>query len=369
MTALHTGTFDDPLKGWPNDDLLITAKSRADLKAAHPQAFRVLDWPELRAAFKRHNDAATKAKRKNRVQGVSGLAISGPGLMVLAVAPLAGPNEPRMQFLALVLMSLGGLLGLLHWTVMRAQRTWLGHRYCAERLRQFHFQSLVSNLDLVSLAMTDDQALAELRRKRVTWLSDLGLETPDPRYLVRDVIEDSTDAALWLRPEFRDAKPPRADKAQLALLFTALERLRIGIQYAYAQRNLGSDIYSAPLRAKLLRFVADGGFIASLAVMAIAWVTFMSGTLFLHLSPLEWTGIMGLISAGGLVGKSLLEGMQAEADVDRYVTYAESLSEVKRQYEQPAISAKVEALRRLELLAYREMRHFLRTHQMARFLG
>jgi len=68
MKTLHTGTFDDPLKGWPNDDLLLTAKGAPIWKPHTRRPFRVLDWPELRTAFERHNDAATKAKRKSRVQ-------------------------------------------------------------------------------------------------------------------------------------------------------------------------------------------------------------------------------------------------------------------------------------------------------------
>lgn len=370
MKTMRTGPFDDPLGGWPNDDLLLTAKGRESLATAHPEAFRVLDWPELRAAFRAHDHAATKAKRWNRAQGISGLSISGLGVMVLAITPLlpeAHSNSAAVA--ALIFMSLGGIMGLVHWTVLRSKRTWLGHRFWTERLRQLHFQSLASNLDLVSLAMADDAALETLKRKRVTWLADLSHEAADPRHLIRDVTDDFTDRQAWLQSDFAQDNVPKAPMTQLAPLFTALERLRIGVQYEYAQRNLGSDIYSAPFRAKALRFVADTAFLLTLAVTVTAWVSVVLKPDLLHLTLPEWTGLAGFVSAAGLTCKSLMEGMQVEADTERYITYAEALREVKAQFQQASPKAKVTALRRLELIAYREMRHFLRTHDAARFLG
>ena len=45
------GPLDDPLANWPNDDLLLEGKSRNRIARDYPDLLKILDWPELRAAF------------------------------------------------------------------------------------------------------------------------------------------------------------------------------------------------------------------------------------------------------------------------------------------------------------------------------
>ena len=51
-TEERRGMFHDALADWTNDDVLQTEAARAALGARHPEALRVLDWPELRAAMR-----------------------------------------------------------------------------------------------------------------------------------------------------------------------------------------------------------------------------------------------------------------------------------------------------------------------------
>jgi hypothetical protein len=62
------------------------------------------------------------------------------------------------------------------------------------------------------------------------------------------------------------------------------------------------------------------------------------------------------------------EGLQNEADTDRYEWYAEALEELDERYEKAGIAGRVKELHAVEELSYKEMRRFLRTHDTARFL-
>ena len=54
------GPLDDPLANWPNDDLLLEQKSRNRVAREHPDLLKILDWPELRAAFEDTTRRLTK---------------------------------------------------------------------------------------------------------------------------------------------------------------------------------------------------------------------------------------------------------------------------------------------------------------------
>ena len=63
------GPLDDPLTAWPNDDLLLKQESRNRIARDHPDLLKVLDWPDLRAAFEEHDAPANEAHRNRDVPG------------------------------------------------------------------------------------------------------------------------------------------------------------------------------------------------------------------------------------------------------------------------------------------------------------
>ena len=205
---LRAGLFIDPLADWPNDDLLIREKSRDTLRRTYPELLRVLDWPELREPFVRHDGPAGRNKRASHRQGLLGIAFAGIGVVLLGVTPaLSHRAEAVVSTFALLFMSIGGGLGVLHWVFLRSRFTWLGHRFWTERLRQLYFQSLVNTLDLTVTAMTNDAGLARLRQQRAIWLAECYNDPSDPRDRVRAIVEDRTEANTWLRHEWKQYRP------------------------------------------------------------------------------------------------------------------------------------------------------------------
>lgn len=126
---LNTSPLVDPLKNWPNNDLLLTQESRDRLGATRPRLLRVFDWPELRQTFELHDEPASRWKRWNHRQGVGSVLFAGLGVILLSMSPIMpfGAQDLVINF-ALVFMAVGGLTGVLHWGLLRSRHSWLGHR-------------------------------------------------------------------------------------------------------------------------------------------------------------------------------------------------------------------------------------------------
>ncbi len=368
-TALRTGIFNDPLADWPNDDLLLSQASRDRLRQTHPALLRVLDWPELRDAFSRHDGPAARGKRASHRQGLLAIAFSGLGVVLLGVTPtFPDATADRLSTAALLFMTLGGALGVMHWVFLRSRAVWLGHRFWTERLRQLYFQSLVNTADLSAAALTGDTALATLKTQRAIWLADFYTDPADPRDRVRAVVQDRTEANTWLRPEWKQSRPLAANPDAAAPILAALYRQRIGIQSFYAEKNLGSDVFSPTTRARLLHAISDGSTILVIAAAALGWLAHLIGPTLLGASALVWTSVAAVLSAASLVARATDQGLQNEADADRYAWYADAVREIKARYEAASPDQQLLELRRLEELSYQELRRFLRTHNSARFL-
>ena len=131
--------MSNPFADWKNDDLLMGEEFRKDLEKTNKPLFDILDWPELREKFARHEVAAKTGKKTSRLQGLISIAAAGAGVMLLSAMPaLPHQLEGRLSLIALGLMSGGGLLGLLHWLMLNAKLNWLANRFWTERLRQFY---------------------------------------------------------------------------------------------------------------------------------------------------------------------------------------------------------------------------------------
>lgn len=367
VRLMRMSPLQDPLGEWPNDDLLLTEAARERLGRWHPKLLRALDWPELRAAFSAQDVRANRGKIWSRRQGLAAVLLTGLGVILLTVSSLFGGRQDGVNTLALGSMFCGGSLGLLHWGLLRSRHDWLGNRFWTERLRELHFQGIVNNLSLCAEAMDEDAKLEELQRRRGIWLDEYYHGGDDPRTLIRAVLKDQTLREVWIFPEWRSTQPPPAESENLAQLLEGLRRLRIGIQWTYANKNLGDDVYSAPTRGLILRFVMSAAAVAVIAISAVGILCAASGRSILGITMFEWTIVSGVISAVGLMAQSINQGLQTQADTDRYEWYGEEVDNLRREFEGEGLAVKVAALRRLEHASYVELRQFLRTHSAARF--
>ncbi len=369
---INASPFHDPLKDWPNDDLLVTQAGRDRMTNHYPHLLKIFHWQDLCDKFEFHNNHAQVGKSKSRRQGTGSILLSGIGVILLSISQgLPLPAKDFALTIALVFMLVGGVIGVLNWGFLRSRHAWMGHRYWAERLRQLHFQLLVNNLDLAARAITDDAAMDELARCRQRWLSYFYIDSLDPRARIREIIDDHLDKEVWLRTEWRTENVPSNLTPQLAEIIDGLNRSRIGIQAYFAKKNLGDDIYSPTLRAKILAVSVNCCF-AVVAILALFGIVSaisdaIYNQIFLGLSAETWTIVSAIVSAMGLMAQTLNQGLQNDAELDRYQWYAKEIEEIEESFNVGDVRAKVEALRRLERASYRELRLFLRTHKSARF--
>ena len=133
-----------------NDDLLLDAARRKIARDEHPIVAHVIDFEELRAAFRPVNDEANATKKRSHVAGFWSVTAAFFALVGASSEPLWSQlAEPWPR--AIVLTS--GALGLLAFAVAgmglvygKQKRSWLWHRLYGERLRQLHFQAFVWQL-------------------------------------------------------------------------------------------------------------------------------------------------------------------------------------------------------------------------------
>jgi hypothetical protein len=207
-----------------------------------------------------------------------------------------------------------------------------------------------------------------LRQQRAIWLAECYSDPADPRDRIRAIMGDRTEANTWLRHEWKQFRPPESPAAALQPLIEALYRQRIRIQSVYAAKNLGSDVFSPSTRARLLHVVGDGATILVVVAAALGWIAHLLGSRALGVGALVWTSVAAVLSGAGLLARATDQGLQNEADADRYEWYADAVSEMKERYEAVVTECRVLELRRLEELAHQELRRFLRTHNIARFM-
>ena len=365
------GPLDDPLADWPNDDLLLEEKSRNRVARDYPDLLKILDCPDLRAAFEEHDTPANEAHRKCRRFGGAAVVCGAAGMLLAALAPVltgAGLSGWVLGLLASALTVLGTVLGLAHWIGARQRSDWLLHRFWTERLRQFHFQFLLNHFDLAVKASEHDPALVEYKKCRGEALERLIDDFRDVRSLIRKLEEDEAELSPWLQDQWPNEAPDTADSERGQLLLRALYTQRFDIQIQYTEKKLDESIHSPKTRARVVRSGCD---LLTFSAMLLAGLT---GVLLLFGSPLDSLAArlsMGLGAAAGVLVLALRivdEGLQLRVDDERYRWYLSSLRALAGRFAEPDPGGQIAALRELEHLSYKEMRCFIVAHKRARFL-
>jgi hypothetical protein len=377
-----------------NDDLLVTPRDRELAADTFPDILHVLDFPELRQLFSSYDVPAKRAKRHRRVIG-SVAIIAGVSALLGASVALLHDNDsahwPRyvagasavMGVLSLLLGSVGALAG-------PSKRRWLCSRLMTERLRQFHFQTMVCRLPEILGSMADSKTRGKFLDQRRTWFAEyrLAYEGHLPARL-RTVLDDDAEEDFWLHPDrSRDCSCDPAD-ASVATVFSAYRLLRFEHQIQYANYRLGADegIFSssATRQLEILRNVALVFilviFVSNLALAALLGFGALSGLLSPGAatpSPGAQSGILTTthvhiaiiwLFIGIVAMRTLEEGLQPAREVERYTRYRSSMVSLMRRFD-AAIDPreKIEIMREAERASYQEMRSFLRTHNDARYV-
>lgn len=360
--------FHSPLKGWPNDDLLLTEEARDAVREQHPEAIEVLDWPELRALFALHDEAANGQSRSDRRLGVTSVVCGVLGLVAAAVAPLTGEYERVAGLVAFGFTLVGFLLAAVHWLGAKSKSLWLGHRLMTERARALYFQLLINDLDLASRAMHDEEALGTLRQRRAAAIQKIENTKAVPQ-IIRRIRDDITDSDFWIDASWAaPASGKTQPSPQTDVLLSFLRDQRLGIQLAYTERKLGDSLFSSRRSLEVLRSVGDLLTFAAVGAGASVAILLLCG-LGTASTPVRICLALAATASALVLGvRAISEGLGLAPDTARYEWYHAAVSRATDDFDRSDQAGKIVALRTMEGLVYREMRGFLAEHWRSRFL-
>lgn len=366
------GFLRDPLKHWNNDDLMLTKATREQVRKDRPNAFMVLDWPEMRSLFHDIDQTSKTAKKKVRNSGTKAVFIAASGLALAALATwllIPGSIAARMAGVVAAMLLVGGItMGFWPRLYGHSRSAWLMTRLRAERLRQLHFQLLLANFDVAVKAMRDPnelEELQELRRKALARFQDRYI-TPTSATL-QSILNDQAVSQAWHDATWAGNPPstkylPQEDCIEL---LDALHRLRFGVQRYYSNIHVQEHANAPKVRSAWLdrgaNLLTIGLVVASL-VLAVA--------LILGSSTWEAAGIAitATCAAGIAALRSLEDGLQYDNDARRMSWYLAAIDALDDSYDRQRIPGRLRLHKHLEHLAYREMQEFLISHHEARFV-
>jgi hypothetical protein len=381
-SAAVAGPLDDPFRHWPNGDLLIDEEDQAFFARRYPDFAPIFDWPELRSLFVKYDAAAARSRIHSRRSGIFAVIFGFLGLIVGATVPLidgltkgaAGSRSHTPDVLGAVAGTLAIISIVLGYTqVLRGKEKarWLTNRFWTERIRQFHFQLIVSNLPVLITAIESKNALKawlDFRARELDRFEHDYLRGVEDKihHLEQDEAEDNP----WIFEEWdhTGAVPPASEEFKQLLML--LEQQRFGVQQRYAERKLLSGLYSPETGAKVVMRLSDFFtgvlLLATVAVGLISIIAYESNA-----DPkirLTAAFIAGLASSSVVAMRALKEGLLFNADVERYKWYLAAVRTLYRRYEHAELPRKVFLLRELERTAYQEMRRFMLSAAQARFV-
>ena len=361
------GLFQDALADWTNDDVLQTKEARAALGAKHPAALRVLDWPELRALFAKYDPPATKHGLRDRRFGLLSVGLAALGLVLALASPLAIGAERAVEMVAAALVIAGLATMGVHRFGAKSKARALGQRFGAERVRALYFQAVLSNLDLVSRAMTDDAALGEWKMARGRLLDHL----PEPEDLPGQVPKLAgpveNDAETWVAPEWSTSPAAPEPSADLELLLRLLRGQRMDGQIDYVERKLGASLGAPGQRAAVVRMLSRLLLGAAVVTGAIAAVLVIGMGRALGDTDVK---LALEVTAGAIVAVMALamlnDGRLLAGDAERYAAYLAAVSKARTRFDRGDVAEKVTALRDMEVICYRDLRAFIGAHWRSR---
>jgi hypothetical protein len=229
-----------------NDDLLLTEGDRRLAAERFPELLHFLDFPELREMFVGYDLPANSAKKYRRQVGFVAILLGVLALLGASGAPLFEAQQvlwPRvLGGLSALLGVISVLLGSIGTLNGESKQRWLCNRLMTERLRQFHFQSLVWRLPEVLGQTADAAGRKRLLDARRSWLAEfrLAYEGHLPARL-QAILEDDAEDDFLLHHDSQPLRPLDVHTVDLGHVFSAYRLLRFEHQLQYANYKLRRD--------------------------------------------------------------------------------------------------------------------------------
>lgn len=361
-----------------NDDLLLLERDRVQAQRLYPDIFYALYHKELCQEFEQVDRTANDAKKQSRTSGTRAVLLVSLALLLAVSEPLYTGYHWVALLLALISGGCGiagaliGKFGVLH---ARQKRDWLENRLRTEKMRNFHFRTMLE-LSHLLLAGKQEEYLKE-RAHRFDVLHD---ELRNPTDELQDIVSNEDPGRAPKLPALAGIDASAAGQWQ-----GAYQRLRIQRQNHYARHKLRNDtsILSRMPRRQAAVFAAVAaicvaGLILTHLGVAIDVMWHVPGDIRQHVansvpvehSDLTWLHVGGLWIAIVALGlRTLQEGLDPGREVERYRHYRaamqaleEHFSAAQRTEEKLTVAASVERA------ATNEMLIFLRSGNEARFV-
>jgi hypothetical protein len=384
-----------------NDDLLANKGDRNTVHELYPSLEHALYHQDLVLYFKKFNNQANSAKQTSRKWGKRSIVLGAVALVLAAIEIMA-----RLMTKGHWSLAIGGIaavcgicsvaIGAFGVLFGSRKQQWLHNRFMGERIRQFHFQSLITQLPQIvalSKARADNAEEAKLQFESARNLLLVKFQSEFDGNIDGQfgrVIGPYGEADCWLHKseKFAIAEGSR----ELDDFFRAYRHLRIQHQLGYSSYKLQKDhkIFSGmPLRqAEVLENISKVGiaWLFMIHIFVLVIVLFSFGIVFGH--KLGWFGgslgltvddgveavsiIFGLaiivIAIVALSARAFQEGLQPEREIERYQQYRSSVQSILEQFDAAdSPSQKIMVMRQMERVAFDEMRNFLLTYDRASF--
>lgn len=356
-----------------NSDLLVSEADVAAAKGTYPTVWPLLVNRTLLGEFMRADEVANAAKRSSTWVGLSAIGIGLVGLATAAFARLIEGLEPRtataLTILGIVFGVLGPVMGVKASGNTGPGSRWLRARFATERLRQFHFQSLLVMLRVsASYREASTDCLAERISVRLTELTQRFRTGFDAEFL--NFIDPVTGPRAYRFFRAQDAVPVDTTVTPLQQeLLDAYRELRIERQRSYCQHVLrhprGFFDFPVSKQRDWLTILGPACVLLMLVLHLAHGVTIARGA---HLGAYLDAGVL-FFALVALAGRALESGLSPDEEVERYETYQRRCLAAGEAFDGAAtLHQKLEAMDEMEVAAAEELHEFLRVKTRSRFV-
>jgi len=373
-----------------NDDLLANPGDVDWIRRTSPSVLPVLDFPNLRIAFKRHDLLANRARRHAMLWGFLAIFFAVTALLAAATEPLWGGHSwlPRVVGTLTELVGLlGALVGAGGIWLGPSKRSWLLNRLMTERIRQWHFQFLTYRGDLVRQAINaaDPDAISRFNEARELAFDDFMMAQ-------RGKLDSVLTALLTVNyeGEQRLVEPAKGtchgyedDRKAFDLLADFYKRLRIRNQLQYTQHKLQTST-EKPWRKFLgwppiVQERILGGLGATCLVLALIvsaaiiighGIALAAGenqlTLWLEHAAMNSLAVGLAVLAVAI--RTMEDGLGLKSDIERYRHYANRLQRLANEFDATSeIGERIQVMEDCEHACFEEMREFMVLHHETAF--
>ena len=359
-----------------NSDLLFLKDDVERVRRCYPAIIHVLDHPELRAHFKEYDDPANSAKRRSLIAGVIAIFLGAFSLIIAAAEPIHARLPDQMWYWLAVVSAVVGLaslvIGLSGVMFRKSKSAWLCRRLMTERLRQFHFQTLVCRLPEIIASSAGAPAVQHYLDQRAGWFAQFRrcFDDCQPDELQK-ILDSSETVDFWLHP--LPEKTTNEPAPQLASqIFVAYRDLRIMHQLGYANERLRQSKTIVPSSPRSQAALFSNASLLCISALFVIHGVISVATPFgwREIVYSHWTHLAAIwIAIGALAIRALEEGLKPDREIERYQHYQFAVRAIRDRYDAAkSWHEKIEIMKEMERLSYDEMCDFLKTHIKARFI-